>query len=314
MFSVILPVYNGARFICDAIYSVFAQREKDWELIIVNDGSTDGTDTILEKYKKHPRVRYIKQDNLGVSVARNRGVAASKGSHIAFLDADDFWHENHLAVMRELIEQYPHAGLYGSFTRTELVNGRTSSRCHFFENHDETVYLEDFFAEYARDKSVKMFTVITTCITREAFEKAGGFPEGCKIGEDLELSLRIAAYFPVVLTSRSTATYRKKNSEATKHNSFDPDWGFFDGVKELYADDTIPASKKDHIKAVMEWFTLRRCRHYLIAGEKEKARRYLSETGYMPGLEKDRFLTILLLHMPTPLVQKLFEFRWRGKS
>ena len=314
MFSVILPTYNSAKFLKQAIDSVLAQQEKDWELIVVDDGSTDETGQVLEEYRPFPRVRVIKQNNQGAAAARNRGIQASGGEYIAFLDADDLWRENHLTVMRELIGRYPDAGLYGSFTQTELVNGKTITTCPYFQNHPETVYLEDFFDEYRKDKSVKMFTVITTCVSRAAAEKAGGFPAGCKIGEDLEFSLRVAAYFPVVLTSRITATYRKKNSQATKRESFDPDWSFFQGVKALYDEASISPDKKAHIKEVMEWFSIRRCRHYLIGGERAKAWAHLADMGKNPALKKDRWLTYLLLALPTPLVRRLFEVRWRGKA
>ncbi len=309
-----MPVYNGAKFLDNAIASVLNQREKDWELIIVNDGSVDNTGKVLEKYKDHPKIRIMTQSNLGVSAARNNGITASTGSYIAFLDADDVWHENHLEVMRDLTERYPDAGLYGSFTRTMLVNGRTISECSFFKDRSETVYLDNFFEEYYKNKSVKMFTVITTCISRTAFDKTGGFTVGCRIGEDLELSLRIAAYFPVVLTSRITATYIKGNSTATKANSFDPDWSFFDSVSELYEDKDIPESKKENIKKVMEWFTMRRCRHYIIEGRKKEAAKYFREIGSDPKLKKDKLITFLLLHMPSSAVKKIFEIRWRGKA
>ena len=115
MFSAIVPVYNGADVIEKAIESVFAQTCSDWELIIVNDGSLDKTAEVLKKYHDVPRVKIITQENAGVSAARNRGVAESCGSHIAFLDADDIWHDDHLEVMEKLTEKYPSAGLYGSF-------------------------------------------------------------------------------------------------------------------------------------------------------------------------------------------------------
>ena len=111
MFSVILPVYNGERYIDDAVESALKQRERDWELIIINDGSTDGTGRALEKYKSLPQIKIIAQKNLGVSAARNRGIAASSGDYIAFLDADDVWSEDHLEVMRDMIEKYPDGGL-----------------------------------------------------------------------------------------------------------------------------------------------------------------------------------------------------------
>ena len=306
MFSIIIPVYNGERFIGGAIDSVLAQSVTDWELIVVNDGSTDGTSQVLRKYADDGRIHVVTQKNAGVSAARNRGIAQASGSHLAFLDADDVWHPNHLEVMRELIDAYPDAGLYGTFTRTKLVNGKEITECAFFKGREETVYLEDFFEAYHNDKSAKMFTIITTCVSMRAMKKVGGFPVGTAIGEDLEVSLRVAAYYPVVLTSRSTATYIKENSSATKDRSFDPDWGFFDTVRELYDDREIPETKKENLKKVMQWFTMRRCRHYLIAGERKKAWEQYEQIGGDPSLKKDKRMTFLLLHLPTHLVQKLF--------
>lgn len=314
MFSVILPVYNGEKYIDNAIESVLKQRESDWELIIINDGSTDNTGAKLEKYKDRPKFKIMTQKNLGVSAARNRGVAESSGDHIAFLDADDVWHKDHLEVMRDMIEKYPDAGLYGSFTRTELVNGDIIEECNFFKDREETVRLDNFFEEYYKDSSAKMFTVITSCVSKKAFDKVGGFRVGCKIGEDLELFLKIAAYFPVILTSRATATYRRSNSSATKNISFDPDWGFFDGVAELYADKDVPEYRKESLKKLMRWFTMRRCRHYIIDGHRKKAFKYFREIGSDPKLRMDKLITFVLMCMPTALVRKIFEIRWRGQA
>ena len=314
MFSVILPAYNSARFLNQAVESVFRQREKGWELIVVDDGSTDDAQAVLEAYRDHPQVRVIRQENQGAAAARNRGMAEARGDYFAFLDADDLWHENHLEVMAELIRHYPQAGLYGSFTSVQLANRKTASVCPYFQNRPETVLLEDFFEEYGRDKSAKVFTIITTCVSRKAWEKVGGFPVGCKIGEDLEFSLRVAAYFPVALTGKATALYRKTLSQATKDDSFDPDWVFFQGVEELYQDASIPQVKNEHLREVMEWFSIRRCRHYLIQGKKASARAHLAEMGHSKALRKDRAATYLLLLLPTNLVRTLFQLRWKGKS
>lgn len=314
MFSVIIPVYNGEKFINNAVESVFLQTISDWELIIVDDGSSDATLSKLEKYRDNDNVHIISQKNGGVSVARNNGAKFAKGSHIAFLDADDVWHENHLEVMKDLIEKYPNAGLYGTFTRTELVNGDMITECDFFKDKAVDVYLEDFFEEYHKDKSAKMFTVITTCISKEAMNKAGGFPEGCKIGEDLELSLRVAAYYPVVLSKKATATYKKENSTATKTKSFDADWGFFDTVKELYTDETIPYEKRENIRKVMEWFTMRRFRHYLIDGERKKALDAYRNMDKSVISRKDAAVNAVLLMLPHTVIRKIFEVRWRGKA
>ena len=314
MFSVILPIYNGGKFVDNAVESVLKQTFSDWELIIMDDGSRDNTLEVLKKYENNDKLHIMSQANGGVSVARNNAAKYAKGEYLAFIDADDEWNEDHLEVMNKLIEKYPDAGLYGTFTRVELVNGEIIEECEFFKNRAEDVYLEDFFYEYNLDKSAKMFTVITTCIKADAFVKAGGFPVGCKIGEDLELSLRVAAYYPVVLSKKATATYKKENSTATKARSFDPDWGFFDGVKELYKDNEIPKEKRENIKRVMEWFSMRRCRHYLIEGERKKAVKvYRAMDKKAVGI-KDTAINTLLIMMPSALIRKIFEVRWRGQA
>ena len=314
MFSVIVPVYNGEKFIDKAIESVFAQTVSDWELIIVNDGSSDNTLSVLEKYADNEKIKIISQKNSGVSVARNNGVKNSKGDYIAFLDADDVWYENHLEVMKNMTDKYPDAGLIGTFTRVELVNHNVISECEYFKDKTEEVYLEDFFAEYHKEKSAKMFTVITTVVSRQAFDKSGGFPVGCKIGEDLEFSLVIAAYYPVVLSPVATAIYKKENSTATKTKSFDADWGFFERVEGIYADESIPYAKRENLKKVMEWFSMRRCRHYLIDGKKKTAKEIHSRLDKSAVSKKDYLINTVLLVLPNKLVRKIFEVRWRGKA
>ena len=314
MFSVIIPVYNGEKFIDNAIESVFAQTCNDWELVIVDDGSKDDTLSVLQKYESDPRVHIVSQPNAGVSAARNTAASHASGSHLAFLDADDVWHSDHLETMAELIDRYPSAGLYATFTRAELVNGNIIEECNFFKDKPQELILEDFFESYHKDKSAKMFTVITTCIRADAFKKAGGFPVGCKIGEDLELSLVVAAYYPVVLCAKATATYKKENSTATKDVSFDADWGFFHRVQALYSDETIPLQKRKNLQRVMEWFTMRRCRHYLIDGRRKEAlAAYHSMDKSVVG-KKDTLINAVLLALPGCVVKKVFELRWRGKA
>ena len=94
--SVIIPTYQHADFLGDAIDSVLAQTYKDYELIIVDDGSTDGTREIVAAYGN--QIKYIYQDNRGLSAARNTGILASKGEYIGLLDADDVWLPNKLEM------------------------------------------------------------------------------------------------------------------------------------------------------------------------------------------------------------------------
>ena len=314
MFSVIMPVYNGEKFIDDAIHSVCAQTYDNWELIIVNDGSKDNTADVLKKYEINSQIKIIHQENGGVSVARNTAISASKGEYIVFLDADDVWHTNHLEVMNELITEYPDAGLYATFTRTELVNGGIIEECNFFKDKPDVVYLEDFFEAYYNDKSAMIFNITTACFSRKALDVTGLFPVGCAIGEDLELALRVAAYFPAVLSKKATGTYKKANSTATKDVSFDPDWKFFDTVNNLYSDSRIGSDKKENLKKIMQWFTMRRARHLVICGRRKEAFSAYRDIGNDPKLLKDKLITLAILLMPVFMVRKLFEVRWRGRA
>ena len=314
MFSVIMPVYNGEKFIDDAINSVCAQTYDNWELVIVNDGSKDNTADVLKKYEINSQIKIIHQENGGVSVARNTAISASKGEYIVFLDADDVWHTNHLEVMNELITEYPDAGLYATFTRTELVNGGIIEECNFFKNKPDVVYLGDFFKTYYNDKSAMIFNITTACFSRKALDVTGLFPVGCAIGEDLELALRVAAYFPVVLSKKATGTYKKTNSTATKDVSFDPDWKFFDTVNSLYSDSRIGSDKKENLKKIMQWFTMRKARHLVICGRRKEAFSAYRDIGNDPKLLKDKLITLAILLMPVFMVRKLFEVRWRGRA
>ena len=112
-FSVIIPLYNKVPYIRKALESVLAQTYTDYELIIVDDGSTDGSAEIAEAFLQElPASRLLKQKNAGVSATRNNGFSVSSAEYIAFLDADDWWEPTYLERMAQLIEDYPDAGLY----------------------------------------------------------------------------------------------------------------------------------------------------------------------------------------------------------
>ncbi|HGG59096.1 MAG TPA: glycosyltransferase family 2 protein, partial [Gammaproteobacteria bacterium] len=105
-FSVIIPSYNHAHYVCEAIDSVLDQTFSDFEIIVVDDGSTDHTRQAIQGYE-HPAIHYIYQDNKGLPGARNTGIRHARGRWIALLDADDLWHRERLAHIAEHIRRHP---------------------------------------------------------------------------------------------------------------------------------------------------------------------------------------------------------------
>src|ERR1035437_6016704 len=115
MFSIIIPLYNKAKYIQKAIHSILSQTFQEYEIIIVNDGSTDNSLEVISSCQLSTvNYQLINQENKGVSTARNNGVKLAKYDYIAFLDADDWWEPTYLEEMKALIDEFPDAGIYGS--------------------------------------------------------------------------------------------------------------------------------------------------------------------------------------------------------
>ena len=236
-FSIIIPLYNKAPYVRKALESVLAQTYTDFELIIVDDGSTDDSASIVQQfiderlkvkgeetsgavtstYNLSPityklSVRLITQSNAGVSAARNSGVATSSGDYIAFLDADDWWEPTYLERMAQLIEDYPEAGLYA---------------CNYYYHKDGLNIIKvdiptgyfNYPKEYFKNFAMPVWTG-ATMIPRKVYDEMGGFPVGIKLGEDFLLWAKIAMHYPVAFLNEPLAYYNNTlppNYRATYH-------------------------------------------------------------------------------------------------
>ena len=204
-FSVIIPLYNKAPYVRKALESVFAQTYTDFEVIIIDDGSTDESASIAEEFICSSRPspfasRLIKQTNAGISAARNNGIAASKGEHVAFIDADDWWEPTFLEKMAQLIDDYPEAGLYAS-NYMYYKPGKTRVAV----NNIETGYFNYPKAYY--EGGAMPVTSISVVIPRKVLDKAEGFPLGIKLGEDFLLWANIAMKYKVAFLNEALAWY-----------------------------------------------------------------------------------------------------------
>lgn len=193
---VVIPAYNSARCLPEAIDSVLNQTYKDLELIIVDDGSTDNTQMALKKYKD--KIGYIYQENQGSYKARNTGIKATHSEYIAFLDADDIWIPQKLETQMEFIDANPNLGLV--FSDADLFEHGISKgsfwklRGCYDEMMQEYRMIQNPFSKLMEKNFILPSTAL---VKRVCFERAGLFDDSFRNVGDKEMWLRIAMHFPM---------------------------------------------------------------------------------------------------------------------
>ena len=186
--SVVIPTYNRAHTLREAIDTVLSQRYKDLELIVVDDGSTDETCEIVSSYI--PKLTYIFQKHQGVSAARNKGIECARGHYIAFLDSDDLWLKDKLCLQMEFMENHPEALI----CYTEEIWIRKGIRVNPMKKHRK--YSGMIFEHCL---PLCMISPSSVLMARRLLEHVGVFDEALEACEDYDLWLRISAQYPVCL-------------------------------------------------------------------------------------------------------------------
>jgi len=201
--SVVIATYNRASFLAETIDSVLQQRFQDYELIVVDDGSTDQTRTLVESYGS--RIRYLYHENRGPSAARNLAVRHARAPWIAFQDSDDLTEPNHLETLYAYANEHPRCGMV--FANGAYLSGAQSKRgtiISIAKSHrlaTNGVRLVDLF-----EKSIVRLQA--SLISREAYDLVGGHDESLRICMDLDLSFRLLMNYPVAYLDRVVFWYR----------------------------------------------------------------------------------------------------------
>lgn len=190
MISVVIPLYNKAHTITRTLESVLNQTYENFEVVIVNDGSTDDGVSVIQSFTNDSRVKIINQTNQGVSVARNKGVEHSKYDYIAFLDGDDEWLTDYLLKMKEAIQQFPKAGLFCS---AGIVRSGGKEYLRLADKYKDLITKIDFF----ENPHVFVHTS-ATIVSKSEFNKTQGFPVGMKRNQDYALFFALALYADTV--------------------------------------------------------------------------------------------------------------------
>ena len=206
--SVVIPLYNKELHIKRAIDSVLAQKVQDFEIIVVDDGSTDKGGQVVKMFK-HPKIILIQQKNAGVSAARNRGIKEAKADLIAFLDADDEWLPGFLDTVLRLREKYPQAGAYATAYRNEFANEKELKFYGLPKGQSEGLLPLYFKSAVMANEIVCSSTI---AIPKNIFAKVGEFPLGVVWGEDTDMWGRIALKYPVAFSSDCKGIYHSDAS------------------------------------------------------------------------------------------------------
>lgn len=211
MISVVIPLYNKEQSITSTLESVLAQTYKDFEIIVVNDGSTDNSVDVVRAIDDD-RIVFISQENQGVSAARNTGIIAAKGEYVAFLDGDDLWHPEYLETLVRLISDYPNATLYG-IGYSKINDNKLPINVQSTSMRGE---IETPWENY-----VGYWTGSSSSSSRELLLKAGMFDTRMTHGEDIDMWWRLLLMGNGAWDNRILAYYRQ-NAENRAMNRLIP--------------------------------------------------------------------------------------------
>ncbi|WP_222859828.1 glycosyltransferase family 2 protein [Noviherbaspirillum massiliense] len=303
--SVVMPLYNKARYVEQAIASVLSGNALVHELIVVDDGSTDEGPQLVAAVDD-PRIRLIRQRNQGVSAARNHGIREATGDYIAFLDADDYWMPGYIQEIAALIRAYPDCGMFA--TRYVLFDeeGHTElAPVRALKSSQPQQRITRFFEAWAKGN---FFFTSSVVVPRSIFFDHGiFFPEKENLGEDQDVWFRIAELYPVAYSMQPLAAYRTGSfpslSKSDSGNELPP---FVSRLKKRFDDNRIPLQHRRGVSQVLGTHQLNLASAFL---RRNGSRHTVSLLFDRFSIQTPRFwLKIFLLSfLPKPIRLRLLE-------
>ena len=229
MISVVIPLYNKEQSIASTLQSVCEQTYTEYEVLIVNDGSTDNSVNVVKDFISHLEDRgidgrwtLVNKPNGGVCSARNRGIEEAKGEYVALLDGDDQWDKDYLTEQVKMIRDFPEAAMWG-INFAELNQGKLIRKLATALPDGYRGYVENYFQMKGRISD--LFCSSSVLIQKEVFNKVGMFDERIKYAEDNDMWFRIIANYPVAFYDRYMVWYiYDAENRATNKKRLLKDW------------------------------------------------------------------------------------------
>lgn len=303
MISVVIPLYNKEKQIAETLRSVLQQTFQDFEIVVVNDGSTDGSVAVAESVQDK-RIRIVHQDNAGVSAARNRGIEVACYEFIAFLDADDRWKSDYLQTQVALTQKYPECSVFAcnyEFVHADGSVHPTIIRKLPLESEDGI--LSNYFE--VASCSHPPICSISIMVRKAALESIGGFPVGITKGEDLLTWAKLACKYQIAYCRSSFACYLLSSKHGLKSIPVNIPKGDAVGeeLRKLYKCFSAPYLKN----YISRWYKIR-ANLYLRAGEDSYAIRNICFSLRYNLFNWKIYVYALILLVPSKYRNSIFKF------
>ncbi len=300
-FSVVIPLYNKRAYIARCLQSVFEQTHVDFDLVVVDDGSTDDSECELQRFRDN-RLRCIHQANQGVSVARNNGLAAAHHDVVFFLDADDTWESGFLDKMKQLVSAYPEAGVYACGTRKVFANGQVSECALDISAFvDGTAILCNYFQTFV-DIKQSPFSNSSFGVRKNVFLMAGEYTAGVKLTEDSDLWVRLALISPIAFDPTPLANYFVEIENNTRVQAQTADYEVIRTLKRVLAAGQVSQPRRSGLENLLALQKHAQIKRLILLGDIHAAWRRLLDADVW----KARPLSSLLLAVAASLPRGTF--------
>lgn len=294
-FSIVIPLYNKQNFIANTVQSVLNQDFSDFELLIIDDCSTDKSKYIATQFNDS-RIKIIShQINKGLSATRNTGIKIAASKFIAFLDADDLWKPSFLSEISHLITKFPEASLYAT-NYEEIIDSNSivlpSNGADNFENY---CLIDNYFKHSLQQP---LYCPSSFCVKKEVFETVGYYNESITFGEDVDFNIRANLLCKIAYTKIPLSQYTTQSeNQITQSNLSSKIITDFDFYEKKYPDYTL--------KKFLDFHRYIKAKMYKMEGNKEKF--YQLKKGI--NLTNLNWKQIILLHVPAFLLNKIKKWK-----
>lgn len=307
-FSVIIPLYNKAPYIQRALESVLTQTYTNFEVVVVDDGSSDGGEVIVSNINHH-KIHLISQKNAGVSAARNTGAKEAQYEYLAFLDGDDTWEPNFLLELVKLITNFPNAGIYGTSNSFIYPNGKkVAEDFSYLFNGKEQGLLEDYFGLFAQIQK-SPFSNSNLCIPKKIYQEFGGYKVGVKLTEDSDLWCRIALKYPIAFNTLPLANYYLDISGSTV-GIFEPhEFQVAKTLRNALVNNAVEKKYIPSVKKLIVFQKLSLIKRALLTGNKSFALSKITDFEILTYYPKEYIQCVIALMIPT----KIFDIIRKAK-